>query len=152
RRPRPAKSSESPPGSSEAQQQKANPTTRARSIRGQGAIWLRTRRRGGRRIGRQQSAKSAGRPPPCRRSRRRSRPFPVVSSPRTAPLAPCCYPSAPHPATRTTAQPAHFRMPVFQLHTNVSQDKVTPDLLKQISALVARILHKPESVRASSAF
>ncbi|EYC20834.1 hypothetical protein Y032_0021g453 [Ancylostoma ceylanicum] len=44
----------------------------------------------------------------------------------------------------------HFRMPVFQLHTNVSQDKVTPDLLKQISALVARILHKPESVRASS--
>ncbi|KAL6728421.1 hypothetical protein Aduo_010196 [Ancylostoma duodenale] len=36
-------------------------------------------------------------------------------------------------------------MPVFQLHTNVSQDKVTPDLLKQISALVARILHKPES-------
>ncbi|ETN81531.1 hypothetical protein RB195_008732 [Necator americanus] len=36
-------------------------------------------------------------------------------------------------------------MPVFQLSTNVSQSKVTPELLKQISSLVARILHKPES-------
>uniref|UniRef100_UPI004072FD72 hpMIF2 n=1 Tax=Heligmosomoides polygyrus TaxID=6339 RepID=UPI004072FD72 len=35
--------------------------------------------------------------------------------------------------------------PVFSFHTNVSEDKVTPELLKQISALVARILHKPES-------
>ncbi|KAJ1355798.1 hypothetical protein KIN20_013342 [Parelaphostrongylus tenuis] len=34
---------------------------------------------------------------------------------------------------------------VFSLHTNVGHDKVTPELLKQISALVARILHKPES-------
>nr|CDJ88729.1 Macrophage migration inhibitory factor domain containing protein [Haemonchus contortus] len=36
-------------------------------------------------------------------------------------------------------------MPVFSFHTNVAASKVTPDLLKQISALVARILHKPES-------
>ncbi|VDL70266.1 unnamed protein product [Nippostrongylus brasiliensis] len=36
-------------------------------------------------------------------------------------------------------------MPVFQLHTNVSNEKVTPELLKQISSLVARLLHKPES-------
>ncbi|RCN29144.1 hypothetical protein ANCCAN_25102 [Ancylostoma caninum] len=94
--------------------------------------------------------KAEGRPPPCRSRRSRRS---VVSSPRTAPCPhPCCYPSAPHPAARTTAQPARFRMPVFQLHTNVAQNKVTPDLLKQISELVARILHKPESVRASSAF
>ncbi|KAK5966411.1 Macrophage migration inhibitory factor protein, partial [Trichostrongylus colubriformis] len=37
------------------------------------------------------------------------------------------------------------KMPIFSFHTNVSNDKITPDLLKQISSLVARILHKPES-------
>jgi phenylpyruvate tautomerase len=36
-------------------------------------------------------------------------------------------------------------MPVFTLHTNVPQDKITEAFLKKTSALVAEVLGKPES-------
>lgn len=37
-------------------------------------------------------------------------------------------------------------MPHFRLETNVSKSKVTPELLKKLSAAVAKTLGKPESV------
>jgi len=40
-------------------------------------------------------------------------------------------------------------MPHFRLETNVSKSKVTPELLKKLSAAVAKTLGKPESVNTS---
>ena len=37
-------------------------------------------------------------------------------------------------------------MPLFKLHTNVSGDKVTVDVLKELSATLAKTLDKPEVV------
>jgi len=37
-------------------------------------------------------------------------------------------------------------MPHFRLETNVPKSKVTPELLKKLSAAVAKTLGKPESV------
>lgn len=43
-------------------------------------------------------------------------------------------------------------MPSFELNTNVSKHKVTPEFLKNLSKLVASTLGKPESVSIDSYF
>ena len=39
-----------------------------------------------------------------------------------------------------------LNMPTFVLHTNVPSSKVTPAMLKELSALLAKLLSKPEMV------
>lgn len=43
-------------------------------------------------------------------------------------------------------------MPCFTINTNVPSDKVPQDFLKKTSALVAKSLSKPESVRTLQSF
>uniref|UniRef100_A0A1I7W9Q9 L-dopachrome isomerase n=1 Tax=Heterorhabditis bacteriophora TaxID=37862 RepID=A0A1I7W9Q9_HETBA len=43
-------------------------------------------------------------------------------------------------------------MPVFSLNTNVHQSKISGELLKELSASVARILGKPESIHKITCF
>ena len=41
-------------------------------------------------------------------------------------------------------------MPVFSLYTNVAQEKITDEHVKELSATVAKLLHKPEGVSTST--